>query len=166
MRAKISLTSIAALLLAVAVPFASASAQESDPASQTVKVFKGKVTYRIYCSNCHGENGRGDGNLAELLSVRPSDLTAIARENGGVFPTELVVKLVDGRETVQGHGLKEMPVWGDAFQKSLQPTWTEESDDDRAQRKIVEVVAFVESIQELEPPEGGPRKPTLQKPTG
>ena len=79
MRAKISLTLIAVLLVAVAAPIAMASAQEDEKASQTVKVFKGKVTYRIYCSNCHGETGQGDGNLAELLSVKPSDLTAIAR---------------------------------------------------------------------------------------
>ena len=152
MRAKISLTLIVALLAAVAVPVAMASAAEEETASKTVKVFKGKVTYRIYCSNCHGEAGQGDGNLAELLSVRPANLTAIARNNGGEFPTELIIQLVDGRETVQGHGLKEMPVWGDAFQKSLQPSWTEESDDDRAKRKIIEVVAFVESIQELDAP--------------
>jgi mono/diheme cytochrome c family protein len=152
MRAKISLTLIAVLLVAVAAPIAMASAQEDEKASQTVKVFKGKVTYRIYCSNCHGETGHGDGNLAELLSVRPANLTAIARNNGGEFPTELITQLVDGRETVKGHGLKEMPVWGDAFQKSLQPSWTEESDNDRAKRKIVEVVAFVESIQESEAP--------------
>ena len=165
MRAKITLTLIAALLVAVAAPFAMASAQQQEPATQTVKVFKGKVTYRIYCSNCHGEEGHGDGNLAELLSVKPSDLTAIARKNGGTFPTELITQLVDGRETVKGHGLKEMPVWGDAFQKSLQPSWTEESDDERARRKIEEVVAFVESIQELKAPEGGPRKPSLEEPT-
>ncbi len=152
MRAKISLTLIAVLLVAVAVPVAIATAAQEDTASQTVRIFKGKVTYRIYCSNCHGETGHGDGNLAELLSVRPSDLTAISRNNGGKFPTELITQLVDGRETVKGHGLKEMPVWGDAFQKSLQPSWTDETDDERAQRKILEVVAFVESIQELEAP--------------
>ena len=162
MRAKIL---IAALLVAVVTSFAVASPQQEETATQTVKVFKGKVTYRIYCSNCHGDEGHGDGNLAELLSVKPADLTAIARKNGGTFPTELITQLVDGRETVKGHGLKEMPVWGDAFQKSLQPSWTEESDDERARRKIQEVVAFVESIQELEPPEGGPKKPSLQEPT-
>ena len=162
MRAKIL---IAALVVAVVSSVAVASPQEKETATQTVKVFKGKVTYRIYCSNCHGDEGHGDGNLAELLSVKPSDLTAIARKNGGTFPTELITQLVDGRETVKGHGLKEMPVWGDAFQKSLQPSWTEESDDERARRKIEEVVAFVESIQELEPPEGGPKKPALEQPT-
>jgi len=154
MRARLSLALIALLLAAVAAPIAVASAEEEDTAAQTVKVFKGKVTFRIYCSNCHGETGHGDGNLAELLSVKPSNLTAIARNNGGKFPTELITQLVDGRETVQGHGLKEMPVWGDAFQKSLQPSWTDESDDERARRKIDEVVAFVESIQEPAPPAG------------
>jgi mono/diheme cytochrome c family protein len=148
MRAKISLALIAVSLVAVAAPLAVATAAEEE--SDTVKVFKGKVTFRIYCANCHGESGRGDGNLAEMLSVPPADLTGIARKNGGKFPTELIVKLVDGRETVKGHGLKEMPVWGDAFQKSLQPSWTEESDEERALRKIEEVVAFVESIQQLE----------------
>ena len=152
MRAKICLALIAALLAAAAAPLALASPQDEATASQTVKVFKGKVTYRIYCSNCHGDTGHGDGNLAELLSVKPSDLTAIARNNGGVFPTETIVKYVDGREEVKGHGRKEMPVWGDAFKQSLQPSWTEETDDERARRKIDEVVAYVESIQELEEP--------------
>jgi mono/diheme cytochrome c family protein len=147
MRAKLYLTLIAVLVLALAAPMAVAG-PESETAAQTVKVFKGKVTFRIYCSNCHGESGHGDGNLAEMLSVKPANLTAIARANGGVFPTEKIIKLVDGRETVKGHGLREMPVWGDAFQKSLQPTWTEETDDERARRKIDEVVAYVESIQE------------------
>lgn len=152
MRAKISLTLIAVLLAAVAAPIAMASAEEEETAMKTVKVFKGKVTYRIYCSNCHGEAGRGDGNLAEMLSIPPSDLTAIARNNGGDFPGEAITAYVDGRKEVKGHGRREMPVWGDAFQKSLQPSWTEETDDDRAVRKIVEVVAFIESLQELEAP--------------
>lgn len=146
MRPKAYLTLIAALVMAAAVPMAVAG-PEQDPAAQTVKVFKGKVTFRIYCSNCHGETGLGDGSLSELLTVKPADLTAIARNNGGVFPTAKIIALVDGRETVKGHGLREMPIWGDAFQKSLQPTWTEETDDERARRKIEEVVAFVESIQ-------------------
>lgn len=154
MRVKISLSLLAVLLVATAGPIAMASAEEEETASQTVKVFKGKVTYRIYCSNCHGESGRGDGNLSELLSVPPADLTAIARNNGGSFPTDEITKLVDGREEVKGHGRKEMPVWGDAFQKSLQPSWTEESDDERARRKIDEVVAYVESIQEPGEPAG------------
>jgi mono/diheme cytochrome c family protein len=154
MRARLSLALVALILAAVAAPITMAFAEEDEKAAQTVKVFKGKVTFRIYCSNCHGESGRGDGNLAELLSVKPADLTTIARKNGGEFPTALITQLVDGRETVKGHGLKEMPVWGDAFQKSLQPTWTEETDDQRARRKIDEVVAFVGSIQEPAAPSG------------
>ncbi len=147
MRTKLFPTLIAVVLAAAMTPLAVAGPQETT-SEDTVKVFKGKVTFRIYCSNCHGEEGRGDGNLAELLSVQPADLTAIARANNGVFPTERIISLVDGRETARGHGLKEMPIWGDAFQRSLQPSWTDETDDERAQRKIEEVVAYVESIQE------------------
>ena len=154
MRAKISLTLVAVVLAAVAAPLALAAPGE-ETAATTVKIFKGKVTFRIYCSNCHGDTGRGDGSLAEMLSEPPTDLTALARNNGGVFPVDPVTALVDGQEEPRGHGSllsREMPVWGDAFQKSLQPSWTEETDEKRALRKVEEVVAFVESIQELEPP--------------
>ncbi len=138
------LMAAAALVVGVGLSLAgSAASAEMD----ALKIAKGKVTFRIYCSNCHGDGGRGDGNLAELLSVPPANLTIIAARNGGRFPTMQVRALVDGRETVRGHGLKEMPVWGDAFQKSLQPTWTEETDEERAERKIEEVVAYLESIQ-------------------
>ena len=149
-----SLTLVAVVLAAIAAPLA-LGAQDEETAATTVKTFKGKVTFRIYCSNCHGDTGRGDGSLAEMLSESPTDLTTLAHNNGGVFPADLVAALVDGREEPRGHGSllsKEMPVWGDAFQKSLQPSWTEETDENRVLRKVEEVVAFVESIQELGPP--------------
>ncbi len=115
---------------------------------QTLMAAKGRVTFRIYCANCHGEQARGDGSLAELLTVKPADLTRIAKRNDGRYPADRVRALIDGRNAARGHGLKEMPIWGDAFQKTLQPTWTEETDDERARRKIDEVVEFLRSIQE------------------
>ena len=51
---------------------------------------------------------------------------------------------------MKAHGGREMPIWGEAFQQTLQPTWKEVSDEERAQLKIVEVVYYLESIQEDE----------------
>lgn len=116
-------------------------------------VAKGRTTFRIYCANCHGPEGRGDGNLAEMLKVRPANLTELAKNaKDGKFPREEVHAKIDGRKPVAGHGSPDMPIWGDAFQKVLQPGYHELSDEERTHLKIVELVYFLESIQEpLEP---------------
>ena len=77
----------------------------------------GKGLFRGYCRSCHGTEGRGDGPIAESLKVPPSDLTRLTSETGE-FPLEKVVKRIDGRDKVAAHGSKDMPVWGDIFQKT------------------------------------------------
>lgn len=58
-----------ALRLAVIVSLlpAAARAQESDPT-------KGHEVYELYCATCHGNEGRGDGELAARLDPRPRNL--------------------------------------------------------------------------------------------
>lgn len=110
---------------------------------------KGRVTYRTYCSNCHGKEGEGDGNLAEYLTIPPTDLTQIAIQNDGEFPAAQVHQIIDGRNPVRGHGGGDMPIWGDVFQSSLaqDPASSNETGEERAERKIKELVLFLESIQ-------------------
>jgi hypothetical protein len=43
------------------------------------------------------------------------DLTALARNNKGVFPFDKVYQIIDGRVEVKAHGPRDMPVWGLAF---------------------------------------------------
>jgi mono/diheme cytochrome c family protein len=107
---------------------------------------KGRVTYRIYCTSCHGPTGRGDGNLAQYMNVPPANLTQLAANaEGGVFPTDQLHDIIDGRKPgVRGHGAKEMPVWGDVF-KALD---TVADDEEMVSQKISELVVFLESIQE------------------
>lgn len=125
-----------------------APAEAADDDKQFM-IAKGRVTYRVYCINCHGAKAIGDGSLAELLSVKPADLTTIASANDGEFPQEHIYDVVDGRNVgTRGHGMKEMPVWGDVFQtSSFEPSGTGEEGEERAQRKIWEVVYYLESIQ-------------------
>ena len=78
----------------------------------------GGEVFRTYCATCHGTSARGDGPLASSMARKPANLTEIAKRNGGQFPSELVFKIIDGRQSVKGHGGPDMPVWGDAFAKS------------------------------------------------
>lgn len=43
------------------------------------------------------------------------DLTALAKNNNGVFPFDRVYQIIDGRREVLAHGPRDMPVWGRNF---------------------------------------------------
>lgn len=132
------------LLLAALVVGRPARAED-----ESYSAFNGKQTYKTLCLNCHGVEGKGDGYLVSSLNVRPADLTTLARKNDGTFPAERVAASIDGRQQVKGHGLREMPVWGDVL------VWTEEDTAERqaqVKRKIGELVEYIRSIQAEEKP--------------
>src|SRR5262245_38689220 len=82
-----------------------------DPAND-----QGRQLFMTYCASCHGPSAQGDGPAASALKVPPADLTAMARNNGGTFPTAKATRAIRG-PIVGSHGSLEMPVWGDAFRK-------------------------------------------------
>jgi mono/diheme cytochrome c family protein len=141
---RIGLLAIVTLLILPAF----VSAQQTEP-DKVFQISKGRVTYRVYCINCHGAKAKGDGNLAELLTVKVTDLTQIKKENDGKYSANDVAKAIDGREQVRGHGMREMPVWGDVFQTSVSdPSAAEGNGEERARTKIHELVLYLETIQE------------------
>ncbi|MEZ5284241.1 MAG: hypothetical protein R2712_05405 [Vicinamibacterales bacterium] len=79
----------------------------------------GSGLFSTYCVVCHGNDAKGTGPLADSLKRRPADLTLLAKNNGGEFPRDLVLRIIDGRNPVKGHGGGDMPVWGDAFERSV-----------------------------------------------
>ena len=115
--ASILFAGILMLVLAAATTVAAGETKPDpgrpDPGLTSV----GKSVYKSYCSSCHGTAAQGDGPVAEFLRVPPTDLTRVARENGGEYPFEEVVKVIDGREKVRAHG-SDMPIWGDVFQEA------------------------------------------------
>jgi mono/diheme cytochrome c family protein len=107
-----------------------------------VAAVSGAYSFRTYCASCHGVDGRGEGPLTDSLRFTPPDLTLIAKRNGGEFPTEKVVRIVDGRNPVKGHGGPDMPIWGDAFRNA------ETGYDDAAARaKVRGVVEHLKTLQ-------------------
>lgn len=78
----------------------------------------GKREYQSNCASCHGASGKGDGALVRQLVKAPPDLTTLARRNGGVYPSQRVWDMIDGRTSTEigPHGTREMPVWGNVFE--------------------------------------------------
>lgn len=75
----------------------------------------GSQTYRQYCASCHGGNAKGRGPAAEALKTPPTDLTILAKGNGGKFPYEYVSGVVRFGKPISAHGSSDMPVWGPIF---------------------------------------------------
>ena len=74
----------------------------------------GRETFAGACAACHGAEARGDGPMAELISIPVPHLTRIAARNGGSFPWLTVVHQIDGRSGLRGHG-GPMPLFGALF---------------------------------------------------
>lgn len=90
----------------------------ADQAEATRAIPSGSGLFSTYCAVCHGTDAKGTGPLADTLKRRPADLTMIARNNKGTFDSEMIRRVIDGRVPVKGHGGGDMPVWGDAFERS------------------------------------------------
>ena len=100
----------------------------------------GSDEFRISCASCHGVGGRGDGHLAQFLTVKPTDLTALARNNDGVYPFLRVFQIIDGRTQVAGHGERAMPVWGDRYKLENAEAYT--------RARILELVYYIQNLQQ------------------
>ena len=111
----------------------------------------GRADFKENCASCHGVSGKGDGPVQSFLVKPPSDLTTIARRNGGAFPQELIWELIDGRWSGDGgpHGSREMPVWGQEFKKRAmgQPGDSSITAEWSARNRIISLLKYLEDIQ-------------------
>lgn len=110
--------------------------------TRTDSTTTGDYLFRTYCASCHGTSAKGDGPLAASMRQRPADLTEIARRNKGVFPSEQVYRIIDGRQPVKGHGGSDMPVWGDVFART-----SGGADEASITTRIQALVRYIEGLQ-------------------
>jgi mono/diheme cytochrome c family protein len=104
----------------------------------------GKVSYRHYCAVCHGLDGKGKGNMAKLLTVKPADLTQLSAQHDGFFPFWDVYRAIDGRKDIWGHGPRDMPIWGTVLKEEA---GSDPAADLQAYARILEIVYYIESLQ-------------------
>ena len=100
---------------------------------------RGRQLYTTYCASCHGVDGKGGGPAASALKAPLSDLTKIASKNSGKFPAEHVLRVISGEDVIEGHGSREMPVWGDYFRRTR--------DASVSRMNIYALTKYIESIQ-------------------
>ena len=74
----------------------------------------GASLYADSCAACHGASGKGDGDMAGLMTIPAPDITQLAAANDGTFPMLQVIHIIDGRSGVRAHG-GPMPIFGRTF---------------------------------------------------
>jgi mono/diheme cytochrome c family protein len=92
-----------------------ARADEKAKTPPVIHTVDGAEIFHQYCATCHGVTGTGNGPVARDLKHKVPDLTRIARRSGGKFPAERIRSIIEGTETLAGHGTREMPIWGPIF---------------------------------------------------
>ena len=86
-----------------------------EGAVQAETIDIGKSEFQSSCASCHGTDAKGKGPVSDQLKIPPPDLTMLAKNNNGVFPTNAVYETIYGLKTIPAHGTREMPIWGERF---------------------------------------------------
>jgi len=103
----------------------------------------GKEMYAEYCASCHGKLGKGDGPAASTFKTPPTDLTMLAKNNSGKYPSDHVAAILRFGTATPAHGSSEMPVWG----RVLGTSPIHGTDDAKVQQRIVGLNEFLETLQ-------------------
>jgi mono/diheme cytochrome c family protein len=109
---------------------------------QLIFSVRGPDLFRAHCAACHGPEGKGNGPAGAALKTKPADLTILAKNNGGKFPTQRVQKFISGDDpSLLSHGSREMPVWGPIFHQV-------EEDQDFGNVRLQNLIKYLETIQQ------------------
>ncbi|MBZ5680816.1 MAG: cytochrome c [Acidobacteriia bacterium] len=128
-----------------------AAAQEKAPA-KTPPIVKhvpithtsptsGKEMFENYCAVCHGKDAKGAGPAAPAMKIAPTDLTVLAKKEGGKYPAAHVAAVIRGQADLASHGSKDMPVWGPLFSSISQ------GHDAQVQQRVANLVGYIETLQ-------------------
>ena len=100
-----------ALLLFAALPWTAIGTNDLVRASaETDDLERAEAIYALYCAQCHGIDGTGDGLNAPYMDTRPRDHTSRS-EMGGRSDDELFRTIADGGQAMNLSVM--MPPWGD-----------------------------------------------------
>lgn len=107
-------------------------------------VGRGAELYGAYCAACHGSDATGGGPMAEILSIAPTDLTALSA--GGEFPLVDVVRTIDGRNVLLAHG-GPMPLFGAMLGGESAVVDGPDGTPVITKQAVVDIAAWLASIQ-------------------
>jgi mono/diheme cytochrome c family protein len=142
MMRKLSLIGTLALLILAGGPAVQANSQTPIPADP------GRGDFMNYCAACHGVSGIGDGTVAEFLTLSAANLTQMSLKNGGIFPRQRAIEVIDGRAQVSVHGERDMPVWGDWFKFEAGSDGADAKAEKIVRERITALVDYLETLQQ------------------
>ena len=112
------------------------------------QVALGKLEYEAKCIACHGISGKGDGPFTSQLKIPSTDLTQLAKKNGGVFPVAHVLAGLDGRSQVQAHGPRDMPIYGEVYLAEGPKDTTAKEREPFVDARIRALISYLETLQQ------------------
>ena len=103
----------------------------------------GAILFAERCASCHGRDARGSADLAGGLSA--PDLTGLSERNGGLFPRDFVMAMIDGYDRrTQPH--IAMPEFGaDGLGQMIRVEDGESSTS--APVELIALTAYLETLQ-------------------
>jgi mono/diheme cytochrome c family protein len=140
----ISLATILVIISAFAV--AQQPSTDSKPSVKHVPITRtpsnsGRAMFDSYCAVCHAKDAKGNGPAASAMKTPPTDLTQLAKNNGGNYPAAHVAAVLKGQATNPSHGSEDMPIWGRLFSSISQ------GHEGQVQQRITNLVTYIEGVQ-------------------
>lgn len=128
--------------LLLILPFIAAGCVEQEI---DVSEDAGALLFADNCAACHGADARGAGEFGVQLFNIPPDLTGLSAANGGVFPTDYVLGVIDGFHRDPAFSAA-MPEFGAG---DMGPTVIVEEDGlgTPVPAKMLAIVAWLETVQ-------------------
>ena len=108
---------------------------------------RGEALFGLHCASCHGREAQGNGPMASVLTVQPSNLRTLTQRYDGVFPVERVVTRIDGRDPLVSHG-SDMPVYGWFFEGQDVTAKTASGQPILTSQPVIDLMAWLESVQQ------------------
>jgi mono/diheme cytochrome c family protein len=115
--------------------------------AQTDENLGARSLFDRYCAECHGPGGHGDGPAAPGLQPPPADLTR------STLSRSELIRVIDGRRPLKGHGSGAMPAWG--------PIFSSQAGASGARTSEIRVEALADEVLRLRE---GAAKPEVPKP--
>ena len=122
----------------------------SPVAAQKAKLDIGKAEFDAKCAACHGLGGRGDGPVVPALKNKPTDLTQLAKGNGGVLPVAQLIEVIRGDNRIGAHGTADMPAWGQRYRVDAAEHYVDMPYDPQAyvRARILTLVDYINRLQQ------------------
>lgn len=85
--------------------------------------------------------------MSKIITKAMPDLTQLSARNDGAFPMNMILRTIDGRIPLEGHG-GPMPVFGSLFSEGFNEQCAPFVGEELVRGRILSLAYYLEAIQE------------------